>query len=113
MKKFTKDSCTLGSRETIDTCKDDFYSLMREAFTHGYSVEKPLEQCVYPKLLMAEFVGRLNFLEDYFEEFPSVYDFAKDYAEYWTSENDGTIEEWLEWFDKAFFFDYETRLDRK
>lgn len=113
MKK-QNETINLELAEVIEWCREDFYSLIQDAFAHQFSVEKPLEECVYPKLQMAKLNGRMLFLGECFNStFPSVYDFAEEYAEHWITKNDGTKEEWLEWFDKAFFFDYETRLDRK
>lgn len=113
MKKYTNETIKMDSTEIIEMCKDDFIDLVNGAFAHAYSVEKPLEQCVYPKFKMAQLDGRISFLGEFFDEFPTIYDFAKDYAEQWEKDNDGTKEEWLEWFKKAFFFDRETLLDRK
>jgi hypothetical protein len=104
-----------NSNDAVDICRDDFYSLVKSMQAHGFSVEKPLKDCIYPKVKMAEFQGRLDFLEEQFwmTELPSVYDFAEELAEEWASNNDGTKEEYLEWFKEAFFFDYDTLLDRK
>jgi hypothetical protein len=62
---------------------------------------------------MAKLEGRIDYLAEFFTEFPTLYDFAEEHAEQWEKENDGTKEEWLEWFKQVFLFDYETRLDRK